>query len=421
VISERLKVLSHIVGAKIQRPKSRLALADLQKKKLQAALDYATSTFSFYRRHRGNGFESLPLIDKEIYLRHFHELNLLGLSHEAAHRLAAENELAGKDERPSIGIQLGLSTGTSGSRGIFMTSSEERARWAGTIIERCLPGLWPRMRIAFFLRADNQLYRAAESGGRVQIRFFDLQRSLDASVDALNSYKPDLLIAPPYVLARLAARPELTIEPGSVTSVADVLDPWDEARIRRRFQVPLRQIYQATEGFLGATCGFGSLHLNEDLLLFERKFLDREKRRFAPVITDFHRRTQAIVRFELGDVLIPNEEPCPCGSPLARLTAIDGRRDEIFYADGRPVFRGEIAAALAALDPLPDDFRLVQTGRNDFDLMVPTASKTELPGVLQTRLAELGFERPRIHVREGLTLSLHEKRRRFVRALSQNQ
>lgn len=78
----------------------------------------------------------------------------------------------------------------------------------------------------------------------------------------------------------------LDIRPGKVISVAEVLDPIDEEVIREAFGGPVHQIYQCTEGFLAATCSHGTLHVNEDILVMEKEYLDEENP-FHPIITDF--------------------------------------------------------------------------------------------------------------------------------------
>ncbi|MDQ3235841.1 MAG: hypothetical protein M3Q07_28870, partial [Pseudobdellovibrionaceae bacterium] len=346
-----------------------------------------------------------------------------GLSHEEAYALAAGNEASIHAKSSPGGIQYGLSTGTSDQRGIFMTAGEERARWAGAVIARCIPRLWSSKRIAFFLRANNQLYQAAGRGRWINLAFFDLKGSLDAHIQELNRFKPDLLIAPPYILALLSQQQEVAAEPETVISVADVLDPWDEAAIMGRFHTPIRQIYQATEGFLGASCTHGSLHLNEDLILFEKRFIHGSRQRMVPIISDFHRKTQALVRFELNDVLVLDEEPCGCGSPMTRLSRVEGRLDEIFFVrqgdSPGPIYRSDLASSLKGFEGVLPDFRFVQHGYEEFSLSVsPQADAAvwkQLSMLLQGVLVDRGVDRPRIMHGPHLNIALHEKRRRFVR------
>ena len=68
----------------------------------------------------------------------------------------------------------------------------------------------------------------------------------------------------------------------------------------------------------------GTLHFNEDLLIIEQKYLDAEKQRFHPLITDLMRTTQPVVRYELNDI-ITAKKSCPCGSKWLAIEQIEGQ------------------------------------------------------------------------------------------------
>jgi len=89
----------------------------------------------------------------------------------------------------------------------------------------------------------------------------------------------------------------LSINPKKIVSVAEVLEEEDEALISKRFSQKVHQIYQCTEGFLAHTCVEGNLHLNEDRVYIEKEFLDEESGRFSPIITDFFRSSQPVIRY----------------------------------------------------------------------------------------------------------------------------
>ena len=77
---------------------------------------------------------------------------------------------AGGAADPSL---IGSGGGTSGKRGAFLVSDDEQARWAGTILAKLLPqGLLHKERIAFLLRANNNLYNAVRSP-TISFEFFE--------------------------------------------------------------------------------------------------------------------------------------------------------------------------------------------------------------------------------------------------------
>lgn len=169
----------------------------------------------------------------------------------------------------------------------------------------------------------------------------------------LNLYQPSILAAPPSVLKILAMAiksNELKIKPIKVISIAEVLEPIDQLFIGEQFQQTIHQVYQCTEGFLDVSCSQGIIHLNEDLVVIQKEYID--DRRFIPVITDFCRTTQPIIRYRLNDILVESSKPCSCGSIFTALEKIEGRCDDIFYLYTRfggklvPVFPDFLRRAL---------------------------------------------------------------------------
>lgn len=299
----------------------------------------------FYRAFKRPGLTTLPIVDKRTTLDQFAAFNTCGISLETATiaALAAERSLDAHGVLNGFGPALtaGLSSGTLGPRGVFLASPEERATWAGILLARTLDSSLLKdllvrrapLRVAFFLRANSTLYTTLNSW-RIDFRFFDLQLGAPAHVVSLTQFKPDILVAPPSVLAWLAAESmagRTTIAPRRVVSVAEVLEPDDEQNIRAAFGRTVHQLYQCTEGFLAYTCAQGVLHLNEEFVHVEPEWIDESRTRFIPIVTDFTRRTQMFVRYRLGDILRVRTEPCACGRVTRTLAAIEGRLDDVLW------------------------------------------------------------------------------------------
>ena len=47
------------------------------------------------------------------------------------------------------------------------------------------------------------------------------------------------------------------------------------------------------------------------------------------LVTNLHNLVQPIIRLEIADVMTMHPDPCPCGRPLTRAAAIDGRHDDV--------------------------------------------------------------------------------------------
>lgn len=332
-----------------------------------------------YRGFAGDSLAALPTMDKATLMDDFLANNTRGIVLDDALEVALKAETT-RDFLPLLGdLTVGLSSGTSGNRGVFLVSRAERLRWAGTVLARALPpGLLGRLlapwraplRIAFFLRADSNLYATLNSR-RIDFMFYDLLRGVDAAVPCLNGAPPDVLVGPPSLLRALAAEARagrLVVHPRHVIAVAETLEPDDAHAVREMFGCATHQIYQATEGFLGYTCEHGTLHLNESFVHIEPDWLDEEKTRFQPIVTDFTRDTQLIVRYRLNDVLRVSVRPCSCGRAERSIAAIEGRADEVLWLPASDsgqavaIYPDLIRRAMALSGPLVREFEVIQSG-----------------------------------------------------------
>jgi putative adenylate-forming enzyme len=385
------------------RLRSRAALEAWQERQVQRHLVRLLPR-SAYTRQRLAGrapsaWRQMAPMDKPEMLANFDALNTVGARWDEALALALEAERT-RDFTPTLrGLTVGLSSGTSGTRGLFLASAAERDRWAGAALARLLPGgLAQPQRVAFCLRANSALYRTVGSR-RLRFDYFDLLQPLAAHLARLNALQPTIIVGPPALLRLLAeaqAAGRLHIAPIKIIAVAEVLDPLDETYIAARFEQHVHQVYQCAEGFLGSTCRLGTLHLHEDLVVIEREWLDRGRRKFVPIVTDFHRTSQPILRYRLDDILTERAEPCACGSLLTVLEAIEGRCDDLFYLPGQSggwviVFPDFVSRALMSAGPALQGYvaRQLAPDRIEVALAAPGAEWRLLEQAASQALAQL--------------------------------
>lgn len=325
----KLKILFYYLLTRYcRRFASREQLEKFQDRKIKAHLDWVKEKSPFYRNWNGG------VIDKKIMMENFSRLNTVGIDRDQAFDVAFAAENSRDFSSKLNGVTVGLSSGTSGNRGLFLVSDQERARHAGTILAKILPGsILSKNKVAFFMRANSNLYTASQSS-RLQFEFFDLLQPIESQLERLQKLQPTLLFSPPSMLIRIAEAQKsgkIRIHPERIFSIAETLDPLDQKNIEESFQQKVHQVYQCTEGFLGATCSEGVLHLNEDCVRIEPEWLDSTKTKFIPIITDFTRTSQPIIRYRLNDILTIRKTPCPCGSPMMALECIEGRSDDVIY------------------------------------------------------------------------------------------
>lgn len=410
---------------------SRAQLDNYQQRQLAGFTKKLCAASAYFAPFSALPLQQWPQMDKALMIAQFDRMNTAGLTFDAAlaAALAAESS---RDFSPLMGdITVGLSSGTSSQRAVFAVSEREKAQWAGVMLAKALPdGLFSGERVALFLRANSNLYTAVRTPW-LAFSFFDLFQPFAALTDALLAYRPTVIVAPAQVLRQLALgviAGELVLAPKKVISVAEVLEPQDRALIVQAFG-QVHEIYQATEGFLASTCARGVLHLNEEYLHVEPLWLDAGQRRFVPLITDFTRFTQPVVRYRLDDILVARAQPCDCGRVTRALERIEGRCDDMLAlpakadADGGgvvAVFADVLSRALAQALPRDADYRLVQQGDSRLALhaMIPAVALPALRDHLQAVLRQLGVDVARLEWTLSSSVPAFDptvKRRRIVR------
>ena len=325
---------------------------------------------------KGTQIEKYPIINKSIFMENFDLINTRGVKRDEAFDVAIKAETS-RDFSPMIDdVTIGLSSGTSGNRGVFLATEEERAQWVACVLDRVIGFSLKKRTVAFFLRANSNLYDSVKSNV-LQFEFFDLLGPLDAHIGRLNVLNPNLLVAQPSLLTELAKKKEegeLKISPKKIISVAEVLYPEDRVYLESIFGQRIHQVYQCTEGFLAATCAHGTLHFNEDFLIIEKKYIDETNMRFHPVITDLLRTTQPVIRYELNDI-VHEKKDCPCGSSMIGIDKIEGRSDDvlIFESTGNEIikiFPDFFRRAIIMSNGSIKDYALVQSDRKELSLYI---------------------------------------------------
>ena len=423
----RIKTLYAFIVAYLHAKRSnslnRQQIQRYQTRQFQTLKDQVLIHSPFYRDVLARPLEAFPILNKKTYFENFNTINTVGLDRDTALNIAIQSEKT-RDFTPKYGpFSVGLSSGTSGSRGLFVVSDEEQASWAGYIIGRLKPTLLKKDRVALFLRANHHLYKEINSLF-LEFKFFDLLQGVEPHMEALEKFKPTIIVAPASVLIKITNY-QPKIKPNKVMAAAEVLEHADEQRLKDYFQQTIHQIYQCTEGFLASTCSHGSLHLNEDVFIIEKHWIDQDSRRFSPIITDLKRKTHPLVRYLLDDILIENPTACPCGSHLTRLSAIEGRKDDIitlphvrtqFPVDIFPDF---IRNTMITVCPEIEEYQVTQTKNKELHIAIdpisPLIQKKLIQG-LQPLWEAFEVEPPRCQFSQYEAQEPHQKLRRIRRA-----
>jgi putative adenylate-forming enzyme len=381
---------SRILGAYLR---TRIAAATLTRRadleahqrRLWRRLAPALAATPALRALAGRPLDAFPVVTPAEIRADVAGWNSLGLTADAA-RAAAEAAEAGRDGGLPGGVQAGFSTGGGGTRGLFITTPAERDDYLGTLLGKLIgpARLLRPLRAALILRANNRLYQDIQGAGAA-FAFIGLDAGPDQQLAALEAFAPTHLVAPSHVLAALAARIEAGGRRPRLDGLfygAEPIGAAEQAWLGEVFGLAPRPLYQATEGFLGAPCRHGTLHLNEDGLIVELEPVAGTDR-FTPIVTDLRRRGQPMVRVRLDDLIEPLDGPCDCGAPRLAIRPVEGRLGDVWRFGAVAIPPGEIDARIEdALGP-----RAVWTARGG-----PDAARIEVAGPADLEPARAAVE-----------------------------
>ena len=395
--------------------KSEKDLHDWQEKKILQFLKKILKKSKYYQtKYNGlkpENWREFPLIDKHELMKNFDSLNTVNITKEDAFNIAYKAEKE-RDFSPKIkGITVGLSSGTSGNRGIFLASDIERYKWAGAVLAKILPkSIFCKNKIAFFLRANSNLYEAIKSK-TVIFKYFDMLKPVEENLKELDAFKPSIIIAPPSMLKIIAKNyKNLNINPEKIIAVAEVLEDLDKSFMEKIFSQKIHQVYQATEGFIATTCKCENLHINEDVLAIQKEYIDKENGKFIPIITDFNRTSEPIIRYRLNDILTETDFQCPCGSKFLCIKKIEGRCDDIFMLKSKKdenliqIFPDFISRAVIFSSPLIQEYKIIQISYDCIEIYIDAENEFEK---VKNALIEL-FEKKHCQIPEFKIISKPE-------------
>lgn len=364
----------------------------------------------------------LPVQSTAQWRERFADVNRYGLDLDAARRLAA-NEIAGIRNPSFSGVSFGLSTGTGGEPGVFITTPAERAAFLGTILANVLPSSkLPGCRVALLLKHNNALYADVARTHCVRFEFSDLACPIEQWSARLCDFAPDVVVGPPSALLALAATNDFIRHPArphTLIAGAEPLFPSDARRLTDAFATQPRSLYQASEGFLATGCPHGLLHVNEGILIAEWQRFDVAPGRAVPVITDFTRLSQDVWRLRLDDVVRLSDQACACGSSHRAVAAVEGRLGDVLYGatyQSNAHFPFDVEARIGPLLDPCGEWQIVQSDPDALQVATqhtPTASAWR---TIQDCLADIGGW-THIVQQPLAPRPLQTKRRRFVRTV----
>lgn len=338
-LTDFLKLVIH------RRFASKAKIEAYQLSQLKSLIEYAKEHSSFYKETLSDieinslsDIKKLPIINKKIMMDNFDHLNTVSLSKDEVLAVAVEKELNKdylgyyKDE-----FVIGLSSGTSGNKGLYITPKALTERLPFVFLARSgIPLRYLPFKILFMLRVFSQGFNDINSP-IISLNYLSTMTPVDEIIKEINHRKINILMAPPSLCRMLLPVAHLIRKPlKMIVTYAEVLEKEEKTRLSEVFGCRVIEIYQGSEGQFASACSHGNLHINEDLIyveLLDEDYQDVNTPHIAAshmIATNLVNLAQPLIRYEMNDLIVL-DDPCPCGSSFRTIEKILGRNDDILY------------------------------------------------------------------------------------------
>jgi len=362
---------------------SKMSILSYQENRIKNVVKFAIANSKFFREyysgHDLNDVWNLPTMNKNIMMDNLTDYNTVGLSKDEIIKFCLDVEKTRDFTRRLNGMNVGMSSGTSGNKGVEIVSREEENYMKAALFARFDFPKKGKINLAFILRVSAPAFSLDKFGHKLTyISQLDTIENISRLLEKIN---PNIISAPPSMLKILAneyKNGKLSVSPVKLISYAEVLYPDVKIYLEQIFKCPVHQIYKCTEGPIGMSCKFGSLHVNEDLVAIQTINDDGTP---IPagypckklIITDLHKKAQPIIRFELNDIITISNRKCRCGSEFRVIEEIKGRADDMFWGirkdDGSKhfIYQDYISRMIISTSEDIDEFQAIQ---NDYTQIV---------------------------------------------------
>lgn len=247
---------------------------------------------------------------------------------------------------------------------------------------------------------------------RLELDTLDLDdEPVDAFVRAWQRYRPACItgfIPGVVAVARIANARGLQLHPPRAVGVtAGPLVAAQREEIERAFGAPVYDHYRSSEGnFMAGQCRHREgLHTFDDIkdieILREDGTATAPGEMGATAFTDFENRIFPLVRYLQGDRAAWIAEPCACGMPFRRMTAVDGRVTDYLTLPSGRVLVGDLLGMFEGCNDFVRQFQLHQDASHQIEVRCILTDRADARERAEARVAQL---RERVRGEVAVTL-----------------
>jgi len=305
------------------------------------------------------------------------DYNTIGLTKDEILNFCLEIEKSRDYSRRLKGVNIGMSSGTSGNKGVEIVTPREENYMKAALLARFDFPKNEKINLAFILRVSAPAFNLDKFGHK--LTYISQLNSIEEIRKQLEALGPNVISAPPSMLKIIGREVEagrLLINPQRLIAYAEILYPDVKDYLEKVFKCSVHQIFKCTEGPIAISCKRGELHINEDLVLVET--LNNDGTYTAPgqacqklIVTDLHKTAQPIIRYELNDLITISKHKCQCGSNFRVIENIQGRADDLYWArntetnEWQYIFPDYISRAIISASEHIDEYQAIQNSPDE--------------------------------------------------------
>lgn len=353
----------------------------MRRKRIKALLEHARQASPFYQRHyRGvsegeTDLRAYPPVTRQMLMENFDDWVVDRRIRKAdlLQFIADPARIA----EPYLGeYTIWTSSGTTGVPGVYVQDAHALAVYAALATARFEfgSGLGAGLagaglsRFAFLAAIDGHFagivswerQRRLYPAIAMATRAFSILQPMPDLVAQLNAWQPAYISTYPTMMTVLAeesraGRLQLSLQ--GLWGGGEGLPAADRANIEDAFGCRIVEDYGASECMnMAFGCSHGRLHTNDDWVVLEP--VDENYQPVPPgepsatvLVSNLANRVQPLLRYDLGDSITVDTEPCACGS-IRPAIRVEGRSADVLVLDAVRSGRSRSVAASHAAPPV---------------------------------------------------------------------
>ena len=343
-------------------------LHDLQKEKLQKAIEWAYGKTKFYKElfdQAGIKPEDITSPDDLVKIPFTSDI-------EVADDVPLHKRIAVPEEEIRMYHSTSETVGavvpipfTKKDEETFFREGEARGRWTMGVRPSDVAQVLTRFDCCFLGYRELGAATVLMSAGRYNDDH-QIHLTQAAGVTVLE-HMPSFLLG---YLEKMESS-GIKVSDTNLRMASGVGEGWAESykkKVEQRFGIPFMTLYGAVEisPFFAAECSDrNGLHVNADQGIIE--IVDPETGLRLPdgelgeiVVTMFQREAMPLIRYKVGDMgSIMPYEPCSCGRTTPKISYVKGRVSQRISIGGNKILPIDVEEIVARFDELDPEFRIV--------------------------------------------------------------